>query len=77
VWRKNGVSCFTAWRLSVASETMVRAFVTLFSSSINGDYLLDTWLNTDPWMVISGIVLGLTSASIELIRIMNRLNRSN
>jgi len=56
---------------------MVRAFVTLFSSSINGDYLLDTWLNTDPWMVISGIVLGLSSASIEPIRIMSRMNRND
>jgi ATP synthase protein I len=55
--------------------------ITLFSSNILGGllvgYLLDRWLNTDPWMVITGIVLGLTSAIIGLIRIMNRLNRDN
>jgi ATP synthase protein I len=55
--------------------------VTLFSSNILGGilvgYLLDRWLNTSPWMVIAGIVLGLTSAIIGLIRIMNRLNRSD
>jgi len=55
--------------------------VTLFSSNILGGilvgYLLDRWLNTGPWMVIIGIVLGLTSAIIGLIRIMNRLNRSD
>jgi ATP synthase protein I len=51
---------------------------TLFSSNILGGilvgYLLDRWLNTGPWMVIAGIVLGLTSAIIGLIRILNRLN---
>ena len=55
--------------------------VTLFSSNILGGilvgYLLDRWLNTGPWMVIIGIVLGLTSAIIGLIRIINRLNRDD
>jgi ATP synthase protein I len=55
--------------------------VTLFSSNILGGilvgYLLDRWFNTGPWMVITGIVLGLTSAIIGLIRIMNRLNRND
>ena len=55
--------------------------VTLFSSNILGGiivgYLLDRWLNTGPWMVITGIVLGLTSAVIGLVRILNRLNRSD
>lgn len=55
--------------------------VTLFSSNILGGifvgYLLDRWLGTSPWMVIAGIVLGLTSAIIGLIRIMNRLNRDD
>lgn len=54
--------------------------VTLFSSNILGGiivgYLLDRWLHTSPWMIISGIVLGLTSAIIGLIRIMNQLNRN-
>ena len=55
--------------------------VTLFSSNILGGivvgYLLDRWLNTGPWMVITGIVLGLTSAVIGLVRVLNRLNRSD
>jgi len=55
--------------------------VTLFSSNILGGiivgYLLDRWLNTGPWMVITGIVLGLTSAIIGLVRILNRLDRSD
>jgi ATP synthase protein I len=59
---------------------MALSVVTLFSSNILGGilvgYLLDRWLGTGPWMVITGIVLGLTSAVIGLIRILNRLNRS-
>ena len=55
--------------------------VTLFSSNILGGilvgYLLDRWLGTGPWMVITGIVLGLTSAIIGLIRVLNRLNRGD
>jgi F0F1-type ATP synthase assembly protein I len=55
--------------------------VTLFSSNILGGilvgYLLDRWLNTGPWMVIIGVVLGLTSAIIGLVRILNRLTRSD
>jgi ATP synthase protein I len=59
---------------------MALSVVTLFSSNILGGilvgYLLDRWLGTGPWMVITGIVLGLTSAVIGLIRVLNRLNRS-
>ncbi|MBO0725607.1 MAG: AtpZ/AtpI family protein [Blastocatellia bacterium] len=55
--------------------------VTLFSSNILGGiivgYLLDRWFNTGPWMVITGVVLGLTSAIIGLVRILNRLNHSD
>jgi ATP synthase protein I len=55
--------------------------VTLFSSNILGGilvgYLLDRWLKTGPWMVLTGIILGLTSAIIGLVRILNHLNRSD
>jgi len=54
--------------------------LTLFSSNILGGilvgYFLDRWLNTGPWMVITGIVLGLTSAIIGMVRVLNRLGRS-
>src|SRR5262249_31327463 len=39
--------------------------------------LLDRWLGSDPWLTITGIVLGLTGAIIGLIRVLNRLNRDN
>jgi ATP synthase protein I len=53
--------------------------VTLFSSNILGGilvgYLLDRWFGTAPWMIVTGVILGLTSAIIGLVRILNRLNR--
>jgi F0F1-type ATP synthase assembly protein I len=52
---------------------------TLFSSNILGGilvgYLLDRWFNTGPLMVITGIILGLISAIIGLVRVLNRLTR--
>jgi F0F1-type ATP synthase assembly protein I len=51
--------------------------ITLFSSNILGGllvgYLLDRWFNTAPWMIITGVILGLISAIIGLIRVLNRL----
>ena len=55
--------------------------VTLFSSNILGGiivgYLLDRWLKTGPWMMVTGVVLGLISAIIGLVRVLNRLSRSD
>ena len=61
--------------------TLTLTVVTLFSSNILGGilvgYLLDRWLGTDPWMIITGITLGLISAIIGLIRILNHLSRGD
>jgi F0F1-type ATP synthase assembly protein I len=61
--------------------TLTLTVVTLFSSNILGGilvgYLLDRWLNTAPWMIVTGIILGLISAIIGLVRILNRLNRGD
>src|SRR5262249_52032576 len=54
---------------------------TLFSSNILAGiligYLLDWWFHTGPWMIVTGVVLGLISAIIGLVRILNSLNRSD
>lgn len=50
----------------------------VMSSNIIGGvivgYLLDKWLGTSPWMIISGIVLGTIGAFAGLYRITSRLN---
>jgi F0F1-type ATP synthase assembly protein I len=54
---------------------------TVLTSNIVGGivigYFLDRWLKTDPWLAVTGVILGTTSAFIGLYRIMNRLNRSD
>jgi F0F1-type ATP synthase assembly protein I len=64
-----------------SKHTLTLTVVTLFSSNILGGilvgYLLDRWLNTAPWMIVTGIILGLISAIIGLVRILNRLNRGD
>ncbi len=37
-------------------------------------YFLDRWLNTAPWLLIIGTVLGTVGAFTSLYRIMSRLN---
>ncbi len=60
---------------------MALSVVSLFSSNILGGilvgYLLDWWFHTGPWMMVTGVVLGLISAIIGLVRVLNRLNRSD
>ncbi len=59
---------------------LVYTVVALFSSNILGGiivgYLLDRWMDTGPWMIVTGVILGLISAIIGLVRVLNRLNRS-
>ena len=51
---------------------------TLISSSIGGGlvagYYLDRWLKTDPWLLITGVVLGTVGAFTSLYRVLTRLN---
>ncbi|MCI0661197.1 MAG: AtpZ/AtpI family protein [Acidobacteria bacterium] len=37
-------------------------------------YLLDRWLNTAPWMIVTGLILGTIGAFVGLYRIMSQLN---
>lgn len=50
----------------------------VMSSNIIGGiivgYLLDKWLGTSPWMIISGVVLGTVGAMVGLYRITSSLN---
>ena len=37
-------------------------------------YLLDRWLETAPWLLLAGIVLGSCGGFVGLYRIVSRLN---
>jgi F0F1-type ATP synthase assembly protein I len=51
---------------------------TVISSNVVGGlivgYLLDRWLKTDPWLLITGVILGTVGAFTALYRIMSRLD---
>jgi ATP synthase protein I len=52
---------------------------TVISSNVIGGvfagYLLDRWLDTRPWLITTGLILGAISAFVGLSRVLNRLNR--
>jgi ATP synthase protein I len=37
-------------------------------------YLLDRWLETKPWLVVTGLVLGTIGAFVGIYRVMARLS---
>ncbi len=54
---------------------------TIITSNIVGGilagYLLDRWLETKPWLVVTGLVLGTIGAFVGLYRVMARLSRQD
>ena len=52
---------------------------TLITSNIVGGiflgYWLDRWLETAPWLIVTGLLLGTVGAFVSLIRVIGRLNR--
>jgi ATP synthase protein I len=52
------------------------AAFSLFASVVSGligGWLLDRWLNTGPWLLVTGIVLGAAAGFYELIRITSKI----
>ena len=51
------------------------AALTLFASVVSGcglGYLLDRWLGTQPWLLVSGIVLGSAVGLYEFVRLSSK-----
>ncbi len=40
-------------------------------------YLLDLWLGTDPWLVITGIVLGSYSGFVQVWRHLKKMDEGS
>ncbi|HVF24040.1 MAG TPA: AtpZ/AtpI family protein [Pyrinomonadaceae bacterium] len=51
------------------------AALTLFASVVSGcglGYLLDRWLETQPWLLVGGIVLGSAVGLYEFVRLSSK-----
>lgn len=42
-----------------------------------GGYGLDVWLNTSPWLLLTGALLGMISIFVQIFRIASDLNRED
>lgn len=53
------------------------AAFSLFASVVSGlivGWLLDRWLKTSPWLLVTGLVLGMAAGFYELIRATSKLS---
>jgi F0F1-type ATP synthase assembly protein I len=44
------------------------------TSMLGLGWVLDQWLETSPWLVVTGIILGSVVGFYEFIKIINRIN---
>ena len=44
---------------------------------VAGGYFLDRWLGTEPWLLLVGAVLGMTSVFVHLFRLVGQLNKQS
>ncbi len=42
---------------------------------VGGGYLLDRWLDTAPWLLVAGAVLGMVAIFLQLFRVVAEVNR--
>ena len=53
------------------------AAISLFAAVVSGliiGWLLDRWLNTRPWLLVLGVVLGAAAGFYEFIRATSKLS---
>jgi ATP synthase protein I len=53
------------------------AAFSLFASVVSGlivGWLLDRWLKTGPWLLVTGLILGMAAGFYELIRTTSKLS---
>jgi len=63
--------------ISRKSGLAYAAAFSLFAAVIAGlglGWLLDRWLGTRPWLLVTGLVLGAAAGFYELIRISSKLS---
>jgi ATP synthase protein I len=53
------------------------AAISLFASVVSGlivGWLLDRWLGTSPWLLVTGLILGAAAGFYEFIRATSKLS---
>ncbi len=63
-------------RLGVYLE-LVYTFPAVILVATGGGYLLDRWLGSSPIATVAGFVLGLVSAFVYLIKMLNSIKNNN
>ncbi len=62
---------------NIKSGVAYAAAFSLFGAVVGGlvvGWLLDRWLGTGPWLLVTGLVLGAAGGFYELIRATSKLN---
>ncbi|MDT4897981.1 MAG: putative F0F1-ATPase subunit Ca2+/Mg2+ transporter [Acidobacteriota bacterium] len=54
--------------------TAVLSFVISTVALMGFGWLLDRWLNTNPWLLVVGIVLGASVGFYQFVRLLSRIS---
>ena len=60
-------------RSGIAYAAAFSLFASVVSGLIGG-WLLDRWLKTSPWLLVTGLVLGMVAGFYEFIRTSSKLS---
>ncbi len=60
-------------KTGIVYAAVFSVFLSVVSLMIVG-WLLDRWLNTSPWLVVAGIVLGATVGFYQFIRLISKVS---
>jgi ATP synthase protein I len=60
-------------RSGIAYAAAFALFAAVVSMGLIG-WLLDRWLGTSPWFLVSGLVLGAAAGFYEFVRLTSKLN---
>ena len=61
-------------KLALAASVSTNLAAPIVGGVVLG-YFLDSWLNTKPWCILAGTLLGTTGAFLALYHIVNKLNQ--
>ena len=66
----------SSWRALAELSTVGITLVLATVIGLAGGYYLDRWLGTGPWLILTGLGLGIAAGFVSLFRSVNKSNRS-